>query len=139
MSMTLPYLPKPGEVLVCNFDDGGFMPPEMVKRRPVVVVSRKDSHDRKLCTVVPLSSTPPAERKIWHHPLPHVRVPGFDDTEDRWAKCDMLSTVSFRRLTKPYRLTMGHGRQFIGVYLSDEDLACVRLCIRHYLSLMSDG
>jgi uncharacterized protein YifN (PemK superfamily) len=133
--MRLPYLPKAGEVLICNFDNGGFMPPEMVKRRPVVVVSRKDSHVRHLCTVVPISSTPPDERKIWHHPLPQLRVPGFDDTEDRWAKCDMIATVSFERLTKPYRLTRGHGRQFIGVHLSDADLAAVRECIKHYLLL----
>lgn len=135
MSMRLPYLPKTGEVLICNFDDGGFMPPEMVKRRPVVVVSRKDSHDRYLCTVVPISSTPPDERKVWHHPLPHLRVPGFEDTHDRWAKCDMIATVGFERLTKPYRHTMGHGRQFIGVHLRDEDLAAVRECIKHYLLL----
>jgi uncharacterized protein YifN (PemK superfamily) len=131
----LPYLPKTGEVLVCNFDDGGFTPPEMVKRRPVVVVSRKDSHERKLCTVVPISATAPEVVKPWHHPLPHLRVPGYPDTEERWAKCDMLATVSFWRLTKPYRATFGHGRQYIGVFLHEDDLKAVRECIRHYLLL----
>lgn len=133
--MTLPYLPKIGEVLVCNFDDGGFMPPEMVKRRPVIVVSRKDSHERRLCTVVPISTTPPDERKIWHHALPHVRVPGFDDPAGQWAKCDMLATVSFDRLGKPYYRTARSGRQYVGVFLSDADLASVRECIKHYLLL----
>ena len=35
--MTLPYFPRRGEVLICDFDSG-FLPPEMVKKRPVVVV-----------------------------------------------------------------------------------------------------
>ena len=133
----LPYLPRPGEVLICNFDDGGFMPPEMVKRRPVIVVSRKDSHDRYLCTVVPISATEPAAPKIWHHPLPHVRVPGFEDTENRWAKCDMIATVRFERLSKPYRLMNGNGRQYIGVHLHADDLSAVRECIKHYLLIAS--
>lgn len=134
--MHLPYLPRAGEILICNFDDGGFKPPEMVKRRPVVVVSRKDSHDRHLCTVVPLSATPPVSPQLWHWPLPHVRVPGFQDTESRWAKCDMIATVGFDRLCKPYRMTQKDGRQFIGVFLQPDDLAGVRECIKHYLLLM---
>ena len=131
----LPYLPRPGEVLVCNFDDGGFMPPEMVKKRPVIVVSRKDSHGRYLCTVVPVSATAPEIRRIWHHPLPHLRVPGFADSEDRWAKCDMIATVGFARLHKPYRLTNGQGRQFIGVFLQPDDLAAIQECIKRYLMM----
>lgn len=132
--MTLPYFPKPGEVLVCNFDSG-FRPPEMVKVRPVIVVSRKDSHSRRLCTVVPISTTPPQNPMPWHIPLPHVRVPSFPHTTEQWAKCDMLSTVSFDRLCKPYRSTMRSGRQFIGVFLHDEDLVAVRAAITSYLTL----
>lgn len=134
--MAITYHPKPGEVVICDFDFGGFRPPEMVKRRPVVIVSRKDSHGRGLCTVVPVSATPPTKAASWHHPLPHLRVPGFADTADRWAKCDMLATVSFARLNKPYRMTNGHGRQFISVFVSDDDLSAIKACIRHYLLML---
>ena len=34
----LPFQPKPGMLLMCDFDTG-FRPPEMVKVRPVVVIS----------------------------------------------------------------------------------------------------
>ena len=36
--MPLTFHPDPGTLLVCNFDTG-FIPPEMVKRRLVVVIS----------------------------------------------------------------------------------------------------
>jgi mRNA interferase MazF len=46
-----------GQILICDFSSG-FVEPEMVKVRPVVVISpkpRKSIHS--LCTVVPLSTT----------------------------------------------------------------------------------
>ena len=53
--MGLRFQPKPGMVLICDFR--GFEPPEMVKRRPVVVIASNPDRDQ-LVTVVPLSKSP---------------------------------------------------------------------------------
>ena len=45
-------------ILLCDYSTG-FREPEMVKRRPVVVVSHRLPRRDGLCTVVPLSTTPP--------------------------------------------------------------------------------
>lgn len=131
--MTLPYFPSRGEVLICDFSTG-FQPPEMVKKRPVVVVSCKVSHSRRLCTVVPFSTTEPKPVMSWHHPLPHVKVPGLVANAPIWAKCDMLATVSFDRLNKPYFKTR-HGRKFQELVLDPVDMQALENCIRAYLSL----
>lgn len=108
----------------------------MVKRRPAIVVSHKSSHGRRLCTVVPLSTTAPVPVRNWHHALPHVHIPGWDPKgATMWAKCDMLATVGFDRLTKPYKKTQHSGRKYIGVLLCAEDMASIDVCIRAYLSL----
>ena len=131
--MTLPYFPTRGEVLICDFDTG-FQPPEMVKKRPVVVLSKKESHARRLCTVVPFSTTAPDPIQAWHHPLPNVQVPGMKASAPIWAKCDMLATVSFDRLNKPYVRTRS-GRSYRTLFLGDPDLAAIEACVRAYLGL----
>lgn len=131
--MTLPYFPRRGEVLVCNFDSG-FRAPEMVKKRPVVVLSVRESHSRRLCTVVPFSTTAPTPAMAWHHPLPHVVVPGLLAQAPIWAKCDMLATVSFERLNKPYVKTR-HGREFRSLFLCAADMRAIECCVRAYLLL----
>lgn len=132
--MALPYFPQRGEILICDFDSG-FRAPEMVKLRPVVVVSPKSTHSRRLCTVVPLSTTAPTPVKPWHHPLPRVEVPGWTAGAPMWAKCDMLVTVSFDRLNKPYLKTRAQGRRYIEAVLSAADIDAVAACIRAYLDL----
>ena len=54
--MALKYPPKVGTLWICDFNTG-FKPPEMIKRRPVVVISPRRSTE--LCTIVPLSTTVP--------------------------------------------------------------------------------
>ncbi len=55
----LTFHPKPDTLLICDFDRG-FKAPEMVKKRPVVVISpRRRKSTPQLCTVVPLSSSAP--------------------------------------------------------------------------------
>ena len=56
--MALKFHPKPGTILVCDFRQG-FRAPEMIKRRPVVVVSPRLRNRTDLCTVVPLSTIEP--------------------------------------------------------------------------------
>ena len=91
--MSIKYTPQNGSILICDYD--GIVP-EMVKRRPVVVIA---SVSPRLCMVVPLSTTPPNAPKPWviqielDEPLP---FPYLSTT--CWAKCDMVSSVAFDRL-----------------------------------------
>lgn len=131
--MALPYLPHQGEILICDFDDSA-LGAEMVKRRPVVVVSRHDAHRSQLCCVAALSTTPPQPPKAWHYFMPHLRVTGWSAEQGVWAKCDMLATVSLQRLNKPH-VKHRSGRQYISHSLADEDMAAVLRCIRSYIGL----
>ena len=97
----LPFQPKPGMLLMCDFDTG-FKPPEMVKVRPVVVISpgRKRSRAR-LCTVVPLSSAAPRPVEPFHYRIRRQSLPRtLRRRRETWAKCDMLYTVSVDRLDR---------------------------------------
>lgn len=131
--MALPYLPHQGEILVCDFDDFA-MGAEMVKRRPIVVASRHDTHRGKMCTVIPLSTTPPDPVKSWHHQMPHLKIAGWQANGVIWAKCDMLASVSIERLNKPYIRTR-HGRSFVTHKLDAQDMAAVMQCIRAYFGI----
>jgi len=98
--MALNYYPRTGEVLLCNYATG-FIPPEMVKLRPVVIISPRLRRRGNIVTVVPLSTTPPAEPYDYCYkfslgkPLP----PPFDAV-DQWAKCDMVAAVALARLDR---------------------------------------
>ena len=48
-----------GTILLCDYSRGGFQPPEMVKRRPAIVISPRLPHRDGLCTVVPISADQP--------------------------------------------------------------------------------
>jgi mRNA interferase MazF len=132
--MALPYHPQPGEVLICAFDDTA-VGVEMIKRRPVVVVSRRDASGNRLATVVPLSTTAPPIIQAWHHPMPHLRIKGWPEIPTTWAKCDMLATVSFERLNKPYFKNRSSGRSFVSLSLDRADLDAVRAGIKSWLGL----
>lgn len=57
--------PALGTILTCDFN-AGFKEPEMVKRRPVVVISPKIAGRYGLCTVVALSLTEPDPIMPYH-------------------------------------------------------------------------
>ena len=101
--MTRKHLP-PGTVVMCNFD--GFREPEMVKTRPVVVLSpkrRRKGGGKALYTVVPLSTVKPDRIEPYHHQMDPQSVPASQRSsgKESWAKCDMVNTVSSDRLTVP--------------------------------------
>lgn len=131
--MTLPYFPKQGEILICAFDDSA-QGAEMVKCRPVIVASTHEAHRSRLCTVIPLSTTAPAPPRQWHHALPHLKVTGWHASGPMWAKCDMLATVSFIRLNKPYTKTRS-GRNYVTQKLDAADLTAVLACLRTYFGI----
>ncbi|OZI56764.1 type II toxin-antitoxin system PemK/MazF family toxin [Bordetella genomosp. 4] len=125
---TIPTGVKTGHVLICDFERG-FVPPEMVKIRPVVVISKASVHSRGLCTIVPLSTTAPSPIEPWHVQLTHSPLPSESQV---WAKCDMLYTVSFHRLKWPHRKENGK-RAYMKARLGNEDLDAVFAGVRAYL------
>jgi mRNA interferase MazF len=117
-----------GTILICDYDRGGFQPPEMVKRRPAIVISPRLPFRDRLCAVVPISGDANANptdyevRLEFKPPLPHPFV-----YEVAWAKCDMLATVSFERLDFFHTARDQYGRRkYLHPKLPAEDLARVR-------------
>jgi mRNA interferase MazF len=96
--MTVTSHPIPGTIVRVDLSEG-FRAPEMVKRRPAIVISPPIPGRPFLCTIVPLSTTPPS-RVLSHHmqitldpalPFPY-------GTQTMWVKGDMVMTVAFHRL-----------------------------------------
>jgi mRNA interferase MazF len=97
--MPVRFPPKPRSLLICDYSLGGFRAPEMVKRRPVIVLVGSLPRRSGLAAVVPLSTTPPPED------LPYIvglriegGLPHPFSAELCWAKCDMVATVALERL-----------------------------------------
>jgi mRNA interferase MazF len=121
--MSLLYHPKRGTILICDYNTG-FRPPEMVKRRPVVVISPQISTRGQLCTVVPLSATPPIPAQPYHrHIVILPSLPRPWNERGVWAKCDMVFAASFARLDmiKLPRVP-GQSRQYRTDVIPKEDL-----------------
>ncbi|WP_082510753.1 MULTISPECIES: type II toxin-antitoxin system PemK/MazF family toxin [unclassified Rhizobium] len=133
--MTVVSHPAPGTILRVDLSEG-FRPPEMVKRRPAIVLSPPIPGRSFLCTIVPLSTTVPRP-VLPHHmqitldpPLPHPY-----SSPVMWGKGDIALTVAFHRL----RLLFNGRDQGQRVYdvrvLDPETLERVRDCVRYGLGL----
>ena len=127
--MPLIYQPKEASILICDFS--GFMVPEMVKQRPVVIL-RKHPHNSRLVTVVPLSTTAPEKLGAHHVELP-CYLPG--EAKTCWAKCDMIYTLSIDRLDRPKVRTRHQGRQYLQLTMSEEHFAAVKAAVLAGLKL----
>ena len=133
--MAILFHPDPGTVLVCDF--AGYREPEMVKRRPVVVISPRFRQRDGLCTVVPLSTTKPRTVCEYHCELVFDPVMPKPYSEPQmWVKADMVCAVSFDRLTLPY---IGKDPQGTRVYdirhISEDDLRRVQVCVLNGMGL----
>lgn len=120
----LPYHPKQGEVLRCDYCN--LVDPEMSKVRWVVVISPKFLNRPNLCTVVPLSTKPPHKIEKYHVLMDKDPAPdsGGDPV---WAKCDMLMTVSFARLTAYYQGRRPDGkRNYVTLSVSGKELGQIQ-------------
>jgi len=96
--MGIKFHPDQGAILVCDYGDA--IVPEMVKRRPVIVISPRHRRRHGLCTIVPLSTTPPKPIESYHHLLTLSEpLPSPWDKNPVWIKCDMIATVAFARLS----------------------------------------
>lgn len=133
--MTIQIHPEPGTIVVCDFK--GFIKPEMVKRRPAVVVSPRLRTRGGLCTVVPLSTTPPNPVCPYHFEL-HVTppLPHPYNAPSHWVKADMIYTVAFSRLYLPFDGKDASGKRNYDVRVIDAaDLLKIQECVLHALGL----
>lgn len=131
--MAITFHPRPGQVLICDFDTG-FQPPEMVKKRPIVAVSRGNG---QLLVIVPLSTTMPVPIETWHVELHPESLPESLRSARCWAKCDMVTCVSYHRLD---RVLNGKDpntgkRLYVTHELKHSDLEQIRTAIRKILQL----
>jgi mRNA interferase MazF len=126
--VAITFHPKAGTVLICDFNTG-FREPEMVKARPVIVVSPNHAHYSELYTVVPMSTTPPRIVRPYHYKFASNPVPY--ETDEVWAKCDMVVTVARHRLD---RIKVKRGKYEIG-HLSAEELEAIRHCLRYVIGI----
>ncbi len=130
--MAIEFHPSLGAVLMCDYR--GFKPPEMVKKRLVVVISRKH---RDLATVVPLSGTEPDPLEKCHHAMHDASLPQPFRGGQMWAKCDLITTVAFHRLD---RVRIGKHpttgkRMYSTKPVRPEDLAAIQEAVLHVLGL----
>ena len=129
------FYPRPGKLLICNFDTG-FKPPEMVKKRPVVVISPRFRRKHPLCTVVPLSTTVPDPLEPYHHRMNPQSLPGYLAKSETWAKCDMLATVSLERFDRVLIGRNADGRRiYVAESVTADDLDAIRRCVAIALGL----
>src|SRR5690554_4905370 len=116
--MPLPFSPSPGLIVICDFQ--GLREPEIVKRRPAIVVSPRSRRSGGLCTVVPCSTTAPIPELAHHFPLRiDPPLPNPYPEPELWVKCDMIYTVSLERLNLPWTKNENGKRQYVQQYLED--------------------
>jgi mRNA interferase MazF len=126
--MPLSFHPRTGVVLMCDFNTG-FKAPEMVKVRPVVVISPRRRSD-SLCTVVPLSTTAPNPVEGYHHRLDPKSLPSKLANAETWAKCDMVTTVSLERLDRVKNGKEPNGKRiYVAQQILPADLEAIRRCV----------
>ena len=124
--MTNNFHLRPGMVLYCDFSTG-FQPPEIIKKRPVVILSPRS----QLCIVIPLSTTIPMQVKSYHHQLERSSLPSILCKKGEvWAKCDMIYTVSLARLD---RVKNGHDKNgktlYTSHFVTKNDFECIKKAV----------
>ena len=82
-------------MVYCDYK--GFIVPEIIKKRPVVVIE-KNRQNSKLVTVVPLSMTAPLPLQDYHVEMEIEFCSLHLGGEQSWVKCDLINTVSLNRL-----------------------------------------
>jgi len=134
--MPIIHHPKPGTILIGDFSEG-FHVPEMIKRRPVVVISAKIEGRPELCTVVALSTTKPRIVKGYHYCLKLDRpLSKKFSALEMWVKADMVLTVGFHRLELLRRERADRGSSRYDVRsVTDHDLNCIRKAVLRGLGL----
>lgn len=133
--MTVVRHPVPGTIVRVDLSEG-FRRPEMVKRRPAIVLSPPIPGRSFLCTIVPLSTTLP-DPILPHHmrlrldpPLPHPYA-----NPEMWVKGDIVLTVAFHRLRLLFSGRDAGQRIYDVRVLDRQTMDQVRDCVRAGLGL----
>lgn len=127
--MAIGFYPRAGQLLMCDFT--GFVAPEMVKPRPVVVVSPRLPYRSEIVAIVPISLTAPIHGEPFVVRLSKNYHPLESDLLPCWAKCDMLLNISRSRLDG---FKVGR-RKWETPQISGEDLKAVRHGVIHGLGM----
>ena len=124
--------------MLCDYSMGGFVPPEMVKRRPAIVLAGALPRRGKLLSVVPLSGTEADPRNLYQcrleldKPLPEPFAAMV-----WWVKADMIATVGFDRLDlfRTARDQYGKRKYLSDLRVSAAQLDAIKQAVRHALNL----
>lgn len=130
--MPITFTPRRSAILMCDFRFG-HIPPEIGKKRRVVVVSPTGRntwlpYDPGVSVVVPLSVTAPRGADPRCVAIPLGRYKSL--TADVWAKCGMIATVSNARLDRVFARGTRQGD-----YVTAVDMAAIEAAIRVALEL----
>ena len=134
--MAIKFQPAPGTILNCDFR--GFIVPEIVKTRQVVVLWKHKTNAR-LVYVVPLSTTAPYDPTLALELAGGPPIPrqGQDRSTRIWVKCDMVSTVSTERLSMPVnRASRRTASAPININISTPDLMEIKKMVAAALRLV---
>lgn len=133
--MTVVTHPEPGTIVRVDLNEG-FRPPGMVKRRPCVVLSPPIPGRANLCSIVPLSTTPPNRVNECHLEIEfNPTLPAPYDRPKMWLKGDIVLTISFHRLRLLFSGWAGGQRVYDARRLDGEIFRKVQECVRFGLGL----
>ncbi|MEX6723706.1 type II toxin-antitoxin system PemK/MazF family toxin [Parapedomonas caeni] len=138
MGLNFPVAPR--TVLLCDYDMGGFRPPEMVKKRPAVVIMGRLPHRDNLHTVVPLSGTEADPRVRYHCRLAFDQpLPAPFAQQVWWAKADMVATVAMSRLDlfRTERDQFGKRKYLSGLKVTEAQFQQILEALRYALGLVN--
>lgn len=131
--MPINFHPRAGQILMCDFR--GFEVPEMVKVRPVMVISPRLPHRGEIAAIVPLSLTAPLHSLPFNVRLSRNYNPLEADDLPVWAKCDMVMNLCLRRLEA---FKVGR-RKWDTPQATGDDLAAVRAGVLAALGFAAGG
>jgi mRNA interferase MazF len=133
--MTLISHPQPGTIVRVDLSEG-FRPPEMGKRRPAIVLSPPIPGRQLMCTIVPLSTTPPKPPHKHHLKITlDPPLPAPYPNPEMWVKGDIVLTVAFHRLRLLFSGWDSGQRVYDVRVLEPDILEKVRACVRAGLGL----
>lgn len=133
--MTVISHPAPGTIVRVDLSQG-FREPEMVKRRPCIVLSPPIPGRQMLCTIVPLSTSAP--RRVLPCHMEIVVDPPLPEPYSNprmWLKGDVVLTVAFHRLRLLFDRHEAGQRVYDVRVLPADVFEDVKACVRAGLGL----
>lgn len=134
--MAIQATPKNGIILMCDFSEHEnelISDGNMIKTRPVAVVSPSMQGRGKILHVVPISMTAPKVICPWHVQIPIDCMPAAAQHKGgaRWAKCDMVVTAGWSRLNRYEGSKRGGRIEYQDGYLDLPTMLAIKLAIAH--------